>query len=58
MKKLVRTRIYVPPKRGNDKRWLDIQKLILRATTAVLNLASICLEADKKIYVDTVDVVV
>ena len=32
----------------NDKRWFDIQNLILRATAAVLDIANICLVADNK----------
>ena len=32
----------------NDKRWFDIQNLILRATAAVIDIANICLVADNK----------
>ena len=34
--------------KGNDKRWFDIQNLILRATAAVIDIANICLVADNK----------
>ena len=32
----------------NGRRWLDLQKLILKSLTAVMNIANICLDADNK----------
>ena len=32
----------------NDRRWLDLQNLILKSLTAVMNIANICLDADNK----------
>ena len=32
----------------NDRRWFDLQNLILKSSTAVMNIANICLDADNK----------
>ena len=43
----------------NDKRWFDLQKIDLKATSAVLENVNLCLEADNKNdVIDSKDVVV
>ena len=32
----------------NDRKWFDLQNLFLKSSTAVMNLANICLDADNK----------
>ena len=32
----------------NDKRWFDLQNIVLKATSAVVETANLCLEADNK----------
>ena len=32
----------------NDKRWFDLQNIVLKATSAVVEIANLCLEADNK----------
>lgn len=32
----------------NDRRWFDLQNLILKSLTAVMSIANICLDADNK----------
>ena len=32
----------------NDRRWFDLQNLILKLSSAVMNIANICLDADNK----------
>ena len=32
----------------NDRRWFDLQNLISKSSTAVMNIANICLDADNK----------
>ena len=32
----------------NDKRWFDLQNIVLKATSAVVEIADSCLEADNK----------
>ena len=32
----------------NNRRWFDLQNLILKSSTAVMNIANICLDADNK----------
>ena len=32
----------------NDKRWFDLQDVILKVTAAVVDIANLCLKADKK----------
>ena len=34
--------------KSNDKRWFDLQNIVLKATSALLEIANLCLEADKK----------
>ena len=43
----------------NDKRWLDLQNIVLKATSAVVEIANLCLEAnDKNEVIHSKDVVV
>ena len=35
-------------RRSNDRTWFDLQKFILKTSTAVMNIADICLDADNK----------
>ena len=32
----------------NDKRWSDLQNIVLKATAVVVNIANLCLEAENK----------
>ena len=32
----------------NDKRWFDLQNIVLKATSAVVEIANLCLEVDNK----------
>ena len=32
----------------NDKRWFDLQNIVLMATSSVVEIANLCLEADNK----------
>ena len=42
----------------NDKRWFDLQNIVLKATSALIEIANLCLEVDNKNEVIHSDVVV
>ena len=41
-----------------DKRWFNLQKIVLKATSPVVEIANLCLEADKNEVIQSKDVVV